>query len=267
MKAKLRWVFQRAQETGGGAQKPSLCFEGRKWALCVVAGHPVRVLKRPLPDVLRARAVRESQPDGPEYPVERAAERLWEIGSRNGITHAAASLLRQVLEAEGASTEVDEEAIEDEENLEMTKPENTAPVGEQAETPVTTTDGNTPKGDATMSSKSKATKAKAKAPATKATKATKVTKATKTKAPAKERKPRVSHAKLPKRATEGPTPFRAGTAKEKAFLAYKEQAKKYVDLDKEGKSAWVEKTAGKLGVSPGTLRSWISGQFDVALRS
>jgi transposase-like protein len=38
-------------------------------------------------------------------------------------------------------------------------------------------------------------------------------------------------------------------------------------MTREQKGEWADKTANKLGISPGTLRSWIGGQFSVALKS
>lgn len=261
--ATVRWVFQR-QDGQDGAQKPSLCLEGRKWMFCIAAGHPVRVLRRKLEEGRRYRTVVQASGEG--YPTLQAAQKLDEIGSRNGITEAARRLLRLVLEADTTSS-LDEDSINDEETLAMTGPESTAPLADET----STTNGHITNGETTMSTtKTKATKAtKAKTKATKATRAKSKTTAptAKAKRSVKERAPRTTHAELPKRKSEGETPFRAGTAKEKAFLIYKEHAEKYAAMSKEQKGEWADKTAGKLGVAPSTLRSWVSGQFTVALKA
>lgn len=267
MEATVRWVFQR-QDGGDGAQKPSLCLEGRRWMFCIAAGHPVRVLRRKLEEGRRYRSV-VVPPGNEPYSPMTAAQRLHDIGSRNGITETATRLLRLVLEAEDSSAFVDEEAIEDEETLAMTGPENAAPMGEET----TSGNGHISNGETTVSTKKTTT---TKAPAKKSTTAktapvvkakAKAAPVVKAKAPAKERAPRTTHAKLPKRKSEGETPFRAGTAKEKAFLLYKDQHGKYAEMSKEQKGEWAEKHAAKLGIAASTLRSWISGQFTVALKA
>jgi hypothetical protein len=75
----------------------------------------------------------------------------------------------------------------------------------------------------------------------------------------------VSAASLPKRASKGETPFRAGTAKEKAFLAFKADAERVQAMDRDKRKEWASKLAGKLGLSAGTVASWVSGQFAKAL--
>lgn len=113
METAVLWIYQEVKAHGvpiEAGQKPSLCLRGRKHMLCVVAGHPVRVLKRNAKDFDKARRVTRN---GAEYPVQRALETLVNIGARNGITAKAATLLERVRQ----STEVNEEEFSDEEDV------------------------------------------------------------------------------------------------------------------------------------------------------
>lgn len=122
MNAAVKWVYQQVTHHGvpmEAGQKPSLCFQGRKWALCVIAAHPVRVVKRKADDFDKYRAVFSGTPARP-YAVKDAAQRLIEIGLRCGITNAAQKLLDRALSGDVALT--DEEEFQDEEQLDADAP-------------------------------------------------------------------------------------------------------------------------------------------------
>lgn len=113
METAVLWIYQEVKAHGvliEAGQKPSLCLRGRKHMLCVVAGHPVRVLKRSVKEFDKARRVRYKDQ---EYPVQRALDTLIDMGTRNGITAKASTLLDRVR----ASTEVNEEEFTDEEEV------------------------------------------------------------------------------------------------------------------------------------------------------
>lgn len=112
----VKWVYQTENLHGRpveAGQKPSLCFRGREYMLCVAVGPPVRVLKRPVADfdVLRPVMLDEG-----EYPVSKAIETLQEIASRTGITLGASRLLDRAVER--ASIESDEDQFNNEEDQE-----------------------------------------------------------------------------------------------------------------------------------------------------
>lgn len=242
----LKWVFVGAVPSG--AQRPLLCLRGRKYTLCVAAGHPVRVLKRMAADFNAYRTVVNN---GTPYSVERAIEQLESIGKRNGITQGAVRLLQRAREEldtlrTAQLEELDEDSFQDEEE------ESTMTSETPANQATQTTDDDNNRKETTVTKAKKKSGAAAK-PSAKA-------KATAAKKPA-----RVSAAKLPKTKSSGSTPFRAGTAKEKAFLEYKAQAKVFEALEHGEKKAWAERLAKKLGLSAGTVSSWISGQFRKAL--
>src|ERR1039458_5802329 len=104
---KVLWVYQTVEDIKGfpveAGQKPSLCFKSRKWMVCVGAGHPVRVLKRPAKDFETLRPVFYG---AGEYPVTKAIETLREIAGRNGITKGAQLILDKA--AGAAEVELDE---------------------------------------------------------------------------------------------------------------------------------------------------------------
>lgn len=117
MKFAVKWIHQDLdRETGGhSGQKPMLCFKGKKQMLCVAAAHPVRVLKLPLSDFTECRDVYYAKE---AYPVTKAAEKLAEIGSKNGITNGAARLIEHALS--NNACEIDEDDFEDEEQMTST---------------------------------------------------------------------------------------------------------------------------------------------------
>jgi len=117
MQTAVKWVYQMVKRPGQRAmeagQKPSLCFRGREYMLCVSVGYPVRVLKRPVADFDACRTVTMQ---GKEYAVKDAVARLREIAERNGITVGASKLLDRVLQ--GATT-LEEDQFNDEEELQV----------------------------------------------------------------------------------------------------------------------------------------------------
>lgn len=136
MQVAVKWVYQAVKGPHGtkmeAGQKPSLCFRGREYMLCVAAAHPVRVFKRPVRDfdVLRTVTVQVRQFDkggqpvlddkgqqvvvAHDYEVKDAVQRLRDIASRNGITIGASRLLDRALQE---AAEVKEDEYEDEEEL------------------------------------------------------------------------------------------------------------------------------------------------------
>jgi len=113
------WIYQevigpRGEQLEAG-QKPALCFRGTKHMLCVVAGHPVRVLKRSAKEFDKARRVLQN---GEEYPAEKAQTTLLDVAARNGATEQAQRLLNSSLQAP-----IDETAYQDEEKLVSTDPD------------------------------------------------------------------------------------------------------------------------------------------------
>lgn len=256
----VRWVYQQVRVKKHGnlmmdaGQKPCLCFRGRKHALCIAAGYPVRILKRPVEQFDKYRLVMQTPaladgkpvpigepiPGQVEYGVEQAVSVMQGLAKKNGITVGAQKLLdRAALQQNG----INEDDYEDEEE---TMSENPAPVGDDGADVSTTNDA--PAKPAEESTVSKKTSKKSGGKKAKATKAAK--------AKGAARKP----------AAKGPTPFRAGSAKEGAFIAFKGYASQYDKLAKGDKGEWIDKQAKKLGVTPGTLRSWIGGQFAKALK-
>lgn len=243
----VRWVYQqvKVKKNGGykmeAGQKPCLCFRGRKFALCIGAGYPVRVLKRPVADFDKYRVVQTmavfdgpipkgEQPQGHNYPVAKAVEQLQALVASHGITAGAARILDRA--ASSQQSGINEDEYEDEETT-MIEDETPASAGDEATT--------TPAKSAKEKTVSRKTTRKAKA----------------TKKAGKAKAPKV----------KGPTPFRVGTAKEAAFIAYKGARKEYEGLAKGDKGAWIDKQAKKLGVTSGTLRSWIGGAFAKALKA
>jgi hypothetical protein len=168
----MRWVHQNIQKdkrTGetlsASGQRPSLCFRGRKWALCVVTGYPVRVLKRPVADFDRYREVRipvsgpvetgKGMAEAKLYPVEQAVTQMRVIADKNGITKGAEKLLAKALEwalSRGKTGDVDEDDFDDEENVTVENPNPT-----ETET---TNEGESPK-EKTVAKQKKARKGKA----------------------------------------------------------------------------------------------------------
>lgn len=268
MAVAIKWVYQaNATHTGNhvqAGQKPSLCVRLKKHMLCVAAGYPVRVVVRPAADFDAYRTVVQ---DGMPYSVPAAVDRLERIGHTNGITVGASRLLeavKQWMTDPDSLGRIDESEFNNEEEMnEMVKNEtNTQP---EAQTSAEGAATSAP----TTSAKAKGSKKVASKPA--ASKPGKMqrailaaTKPTDAK-PAKE--PKASGAKLPKRESKGETPFRAGTAKEKAYLAFKADAARVQAMDRDKRKEWATKLAAKLGLSAGTVASWVSGQFAKALEA
>jgi len=114
------WVYQQVKSHGvpvEAGQKPSLCFKGRKHMICVVAGHPVRVIKRPASDFPKLRKVMYTQENGTkaEYPISKAVETFTGIGERSGITRGAQELLARAIGI--ADPNLDEDSFKDEEEV------------------------------------------------------------------------------------------------------------------------------------------------------
>ena len=271
MAVAVKWVYQaNATHTGNhvqAGQKPSLCVRLKKHMLCVAAGHPVRVVVRPAADFDAYRTVVQ---DGMPYPVPAAAERLERIGHTNGLTVGASRLLeavKQWMTDPDSLGRIDESEFNNEEEMnEMVKNETSTQPEAQ-----TSAEGVATSAPATSAKAKGSKKAATKPAATKPGKmqrailaATKPTDA-KPAASKPAKAPKASNAKLPKRESKGETPFRAGTAKEKAYLAFKADAARVQAMDRDKRKEWATKLAGKLGVSPGTISSWVSGQFAKAL--
>lgn len=172
----MRWVYQQVKYRGTqleAGQRPALCVRGRKHALCVAVGHPVRVLKRPVDAYDHYRPVlvtppiaggkptptKESPAGEAPYPVEQAVEQFRAIAAKNGATTGALRLLERAsawAKSPQSETTIDEDEYHDEE--EMLKMENATPA--PAATPDATTSKEKPV-------KSKSKPAKAKKPAAK----------------------------------------------------------------------------------------------------
>ena len=134
MKA-VKWIYQKNVTSKGisldAGQKPCLCFKGRKHMLCVGAGHPVRIMKRPVADFDECRTV---MMNGLTYDPRVAAEKLALIGARNGITRGALTLLRRCLDSTNLKVEIDEDVLINEEETIMAA---------ETATPVTTSETTT----------------------------------------------------------------------------------------------------------------------------
>lgn len=117
MEIAVRWVYQAVKDKHGitleAGQKPALCFKGRKFMLCVTAGHPVKVLKRPVEDLDKCRMVTY---EGGEYSIARAVEQFALLGDRNGMTEKAKQLLAR---ATTMVDDLDEDEYTDEEDMTM----------------------------------------------------------------------------------------------------------------------------------------------------
>ena len=217
--------------------------------LCIVAGTPVRVVLRNAEDFDKMRIVLTQ---GQEYPVEKAVKMFKDIAERNGITVGASKLLDRAMRTAAGMTAEEEGQFNDEEEIDRVKNETPAEVIEQSGDGETTAATPAPNKERTVKAKAKAApaaKAKGKAAA----------------APAKARALPASKKAEKKEKVAGPTPFRVGTMKEKAFLAYKDARKTYDALDKAKAEVWRKKLADKLGASPSTIASWIGGPFRKAL--
>lgn len=249
----VRWVYSTVVDRKLGkveaGQRPSLIFRGASKMLCIVAGTPVRVVLRNAEDFDKMRIVLTQ---GQEYPVEKAVKMFKDIAERNGITVGASKLLDRAMRTAAGMTAEEEGQFNDEEEIDRVKNETPAEVIEQSGDGETTAATPAPNKERTVKAKAKAApaaKAKGKAAA----------------APAKARALPASKKAEKKEKVAGPTPFRVGTMKEKAFLAYKDARKTYDALDKAKAEVWRKKLADKLGASPSTIASWIGGPFRKAL--
>lgn len=181
----MKWVHQNLHKDRHGnvitesGQRPSLCFRGRKWAICVVTGYPVRVLKRPVEDYDRFRDVKipvsgpvepgKGMVDALIYPIEDAVTQLRGIGAKNGITQGASKLLDKALAyalSTGKEDDIDEDDYEDEENVTMEDPnptetEATAASAAEGEKTVATKKGRKAKSKPAKAAKGKAKASKA----------------------------------------------------------------------------------------------------------
>jgi hypothetical protein len=182
------WIYQQVKTQKGhhleSGQKPSLCFKGRDWMLCVGAGYPVRVLKRPASDFNK---MRRATFNGTEYPADRAAAHLTKLGKVNGITLGAQRLLALVSAPE---IELKEDEYNDEEDQIVkneTNPAEVASATEEGETPNNVTEEKTVTAKKKAPKKAAAKAAKAKAPKSVKTKAPK---SVKTKAPKTPKTPK-----------------------------------------------------------------------------
>lgn len=141
MEIAVKWVWQEVKDKKGipteAGQKPCLCFRGHKYMLGVAAGHPVRVLKRPVKDFDILRAVIFK---GKIYTTEHAVAQLEEIALRNGITEKARRLLERAKEKRDSDT-IDEEEFQDEEGVTMEKPVDATTQGSVNNDPAATNTG------------------------------------------------------------------------------------------------------------------------------
>lgn len=176
---KVLWVYQLVKAGHAtvkleAGQKPSLCFRGRKHMYCVSAGHPVRVIKRKVSDFDSLREVQYTAVGNVQqtYPVPRAIEQFEDIASRNGITAGAKAVLERAKNSALAAA-FDEEALQDEEDVQMTE----TPPDAVPETETETKDESQPKETTVKKLIKKNAKTK------KAPKAAKVKKVVKAKAP------------------------------------------------------------------------------------
>lgn len=254
----VKWVYTQVKGPGGArleaGQRPCLCFKGRTYMLVVASGWPIHVTKRPVRDFHILRAVVDSQ--GKEYDVEKVAEQLQGMGQTHGITAGASTLLARALAR--AQELIDEDSFNDEEETVETQ---------KSETDSTTTgteNSSTIEGQSDMQLSSIGQQVNGSKPPRKVS-------AGKKAAPKKAAGKKAAPKKVAKGKSaavakkDWPTPFRPGTMKEKAFLAFKEERKEYDGLEMGGKKEWQEKLAKKLGATPGTVSSWVNGPFRAAL--
>jgi len=253
-----------SSELGDGVTRSVVYATGTKLLHIVIIDFPVRVLSVPRSE---EKFIHELTLGAAPYPLKRAAKEMLGAGKRKGITHRAKALL----EAAIASMTMEEKELEDQ----MNDVENPAPVDESTSTAATAAEGDSTTVPATPAKPKRVRKAKAvttdnaETPATAEPATQETTMATKKKArkgkAAKAKTKRVAKPKGESKRTKGAGGFIAGTAKEKAFVAFKEARKEYAALEHGTKKDWVAKLANKLGVKPGTVASWIGGDFAKAL--
>ena len=239
----VRWVFQATSARGiamEAGQKPTLCFKGRRHMLCVAAGHPVRVLKRPAADFDKLRQVMKGESEF--YPVALAVEQFRSIAKKNGITMGASRLLEyaeQSLRNPGLTEPYNEDEFDNEEEL----------TNMPAETPATTTEDTNQTDTAAPAAKendvSKKKAAPKKSPAKKpaAAKAAKPPKAPK--APAATKSVEIK---------KGAPRLREGSTVHKAYEWWKEQLLKQDDpknLDRGVRKEIIEKMNAKFEIKSG----------------
>lgn len=260
----VKWVYQQVKDKRGHAleagQKPTICFSGRKYMLCLAMAYPIRVFKRPQGDFDRGRLVLQQ---GREYPVARAVEQFEGAVEKHGITMGARALLdRAAAVARGEEVaELREEDFQNEEDEAVKIGETPAPVAEGGEG---TEAVAAAEGAATVKVK-KARRMKQASTTKKETK-TMVTKKKAAKVKAKSNgagaKAKTNGAAATAKGAGG---FRAGTKKEKAFMEFKGYHKEYAKLERGAKGEYAEKLAKKVGVEVTTVKSWIGGQFSAQL--
>ena len=276
METRVLWVYHSVYTRGGrveNGQTPCLCVEWKRKTYAVGVGQYVELVRCDVDTFSKARKVVH---DGALYPVQRSIDVFRGIANVRGATVGALALLDAI---ERGDDELDD--IINSEELVMPKDDTKVENTTSDDTIMETTDKET-----TMSNtKSKTTTkpaAKKTAPAKPATPAKAKTAApakpaTPAKASAKDKNALAAYFPAGKEATkparpvtkkkDGDTPFREGTKKEAAFIAYRDSHEAYEAMSKADKGAWVDKVATKHGVTPGTLRSWIGGQFGKALRT
>jgi len=233
----IKWVYQSKGGVQAG-QKPALCFRGRKYMLCVIAGHPVRIIKRPVAEFTRCRECTKGQ-GGQPYELALGVEKLREIAARSGCTKATEHLLDKAAAyaASRAQPDVDEDEYQDEEEvtMETTNPTNTGEQPEATEAQVSNSNSNAPKG------------AKETTVATKGKKATKVKAKAASKAPAKAK----AANKVPAKAKKDKGPSRISRAVE----YMREEVKKaggQKNLERGWRKELFERAGTKFDLSPTT---------------
>lgn len=266
MEVAMRWVYQQVKDKYGtpleAGQKPSLCFKGRKNMLCVAAGHPVRVFKRPARDFDACRQV--SMSSGGEYPIERAVLQFQQIAQRNGITEGARKLLQRAAEM---ADDINEDDFNDEEELMMKTTEkpaaevdtaeatgDTSPAVETNETSETPTKQETSDMATATSSATKKTRARKDKPAGKKAAAPKVKRAAKSNGANGAKKERKPYTPSPE--------SRIG----KAVAYMRDEIKKAGGMSKLERGflkELFEKTSKKIGVAKATC----STQYNAQIRS
>lgn len=142
------WVYQTVKGPHGtkmeAGQKPSLCVKGRKYIVCVSAGHPVRVVKRDVSDFNKLRHVAAPADKTKDYDIDKAVAAFERMAQTNGITKGAQELLDLIKSNSG---DLREEELQNEEDQEMRETEKTAvdetPAAGDSETASTTTNEET----------------------------------------------------------------------------------------------------------------------------
>lgn len=259
MEIAVRWVYQAVKDKHGitleAGQKPALCFKGRKFMLCVTAGHPVRVLKRPVEDLDKCRMVIY---EGGEYSIARAVEQFALLGERNGMTEKARQLLAR---ATSMVDDFDETEYNDEEDMTMriigekTAEEVTGELtqGDNAGDTTSSDTNTTTEENNTMATKAKTKRGKKDKPAGSP-------KAVKTKAPKKTAAPKGPKVKKDKK-DYVPSP-ESKIGKAIAFMKVEiKEAGGMSKLDRGFLKTLFERTAKKTGVAVATAQTQYNRQI------